>query len=230
LTDPPGIPPALTESLFLNYANLFNDLRTHLVFNIPITLAYSEKATQLPLPQICIPDTPVFHPDHTPHEEGRAALRAILEARIIAELLEEGQMTRLIVASGGNLRDLFQMVSNVADIAAIRTGGKGKINQADAAAAINDKRSAYVRSLGTSPYDVQPLTYEDKARRLVSIYKQQPGNDVPDPVLHSLLRARAVQEFNGTRWFGVHPLVVDTLIAHGKLKAAKGKAILGGTD
>lgn len=228
--DKPGIPAALTESLFLNYANLFNELRTHLVFNIPIALAYSEKAAQLPLPQVCIPDTPVFRPDHTQHEEGRAALRAVLEARIVPELFEEGQMMRLIVASGGNLRDLFQMVSNAADTAAIRTGGEGKINQADATVAINDKRSAYVRSLGTSPYDVQPLTYEDKAKRLISIYNQKPGNDVPDPVLHSLLRARAIQEFNGNRWFGVHPLVVDTLIAHGKLNAPAGKPILGGTD
>ena len=71
--------------------------------------------------------------------------------------------------------------------------------------------------------------YEEKARRLVSIYHQETGNDVPDGVLYKLLLARAVQEFNNIGWFGVHPLVVDILKAHGKLQARVGTNILGGT-
>src|SRR5207248_2071669 len=107
-----------------------------------------EKAAQLPLQRECIPDTPVFRPDHSPHDEGRAALRAVLEARIASELFEEGQMMRLIVASGGNLRDLFEMVANAADTAALRPGSEGRITYVDAAAAVSDKRSEYVRRLG----------------------------------------------------------------------------------
>ena len=228
--DKPGIPAAQTESLFLNYANIFNELRAHLVFNIPIALVYSEKAPQLPFRPICIPDTPVFHPDHMPHKEGREALRVILEARVNADLFEDRQMTRLIVASGGNLRDLFELVSAAADNAALRPGTVGKISEADATSAINEKRTEYVRRLGTSPHDAQPLTYEQKAERLASIYHQEPGSDDANAVLHSLLRARAIQEFNGKRWFGVHPLVVDYLKAQGKLTSALGGAVLGGTD
>ena len=50
-----------------------------------------------------------------------------------------------------------------------------------------------------------------------------------NPVLYSLLSARAVQEFNGQRWFGVHPLVVDVLAAQGKLDRLDSGAVLGGT-
>jgi hypothetical protein len=139
-------------------------------------------------------------------------------------------MDRLIVASGGNLRDLFEMVADAADRAAIAPGGQLRITVAAATDAINAKRSDYVRRLGTSPYDPQALTYEQKVSRLVGIYRREPGHAVPDPVLHSLLRARAVQEFNGERWFGVHPLVVDTLKRDGKLRPVKNQHVHGGTD
>ncbi len=232
--DKPGIPFEQTESLFLNYANIFKDLHTHLIFNIPISLVYSERAAQLPFSGErihCIPDTPVFHPDHTPHQAGRDALRAVLEARVVPKLFAEGQMTKLIVASGGNLRDLFQMTAQAADNAIL--GQRSQIGAADAEAAINNLRTEYERRLGESPFDeekVNKITYEMKAERLKSIYACDPVAKVPAPVLYSLLRARAVQEFNGTRWFGVHPLVVDILQAQGKLTASKEGQVPGGTD
>jgi hypothetical protein len=80
------------------------------------------------------------------------------------------------------------------------------------------------------PYDAAQLTYKQKAERLVAIYHQDPDYDVPDPVLYSLLNARAVQEFDGERWFGVHPLVVDILKAQGRLEAPEGGKVPGGTE
>ena len=228
--DRPGIPAPQTESLFLNYANIFNELHTHLVFNIPIALVYSEKAAQLSFQPICIQDTPVYHADHTPHAEGREALRVILEARISPDLFEDRQMTRILIASGGNLRDLFDLTGAAADNAALRPGTQGKISETDATRAINEKRTEYIRRLGTSQHDAQPITYEAKADRMVSIFNQEPGCEDANATLHSLLRARAVQEFNGKRWFGVHPLVVDYLKAQGKLKSELGGPVLGGTD
>lgn len=232
--DKPGIPFEQTESLFINYANVFKDLRAHLIFNIPIGLVYSERGAQLPFSGDrihCINDTPVFHQDHTPHQPGCEALQAVLQARVVPELFEGKQMTELIVASGGNLRDLFQMTAQAADNAILR--GSDKISKADTDAAINNLRTEYERRLGESPYDeekVNKISYEMKAERLKSIYEADPVAKVPAPVLYSLLRARAVQEFNGQRWFGVHPLVVDILRMQGKLVPdAEGK-IPGGTN
>ncbi len=65
--------------------------------------------------------------------------------------------------------------------------------------------------LGQSPYDVHQIRYEEKATRLLAVYRSTPDNDIPDAVLYSLLRGRAIQEFNADGWFGVHPLVVDIL-------------------
>jgi len=212
--DKPGIPVTQVEDLFLTYGNIFKELRTHLIFTIPVALGYSEQAVQLPLPSdriFAIPDTPVFAPDHQPHQEGRAAVCHVLEARIIPELFEESQMMRLIVASGGNLRDLFSLVAAAAINAILRSSPNGKIGAADVDAVISGLRTEYVRRLGRSPFDKKEIAYEEKARRLVEIYNCDENAKIPDATLYSLLRSRAVQEFNGERWYGVHPLVVDTL-------------------
>ncbi len=231
--DRPSIRPVLVEDIFLSYSNIFTEIRTHAIFTIPIGLVYSEKSPQLPCPRnriYIVPDTQVFDRGHQEFRAGRAALREILEARVSPRLFGPGQMKRLIVASGGNLRDLFGMVNQAADRALLRPAAKGKIGKVDADRVINELRTDYRGRLGVGPFDVAELTYAQKAERLVAIYNQAPDYDVPDPVLYSLLNARAVQEFNGDRWFGVHPLVVDILKAQGRLKAPEGGKVPGGTE
>ncbi|NKB17103.1 MAG: hypothetical protein HC770_01605 [Pseudanabaena sp. CRU_2_10] len=92
--DRAGITSTRIEDLFITYANIFRELRTHLIFNLPISLYYSSKAPQLPFANDCsfvLPDTPVFRQDHTPNEKGRAALQTVLEARMEATLFEQNQ-------------------------------------------------------------------------------------------------------------------------------------------
>jgi hypothetical protein len=144
------------------------------------------------------------------------------------DLFEPEQMTRLIIASGGNLRDLFTLVNYAADTATLRSSDK--IGAGDATAAIVNLRSDYQGRLGQSPYDPETVKYEDKADRLLKIYNSDKVADIPDAVLYSLLNARAVQEFNGQRWFGVHPLVVDILAKQNRLVRTESGELLGGTQ
>ena len=66
--------------------------------------------------------------------------------------------------------------------------------------------------LGESPYDPQPVTWAKRVERLKAIHLNEADAKVPDAALHLLLRARAVQEFNGEEGrFAVAPLVVDIL-------------------
>lgn len=231
--DKPGIRPGLVEDFFMNYANIFNDIQAHSVFTIPIGLAYSAKSTQLPCSRDrihLIPDTPVFDREHREFRAGRIALRRILEARVSSKLFGPGQMNRLIVASGGNLRDLFTMVSQAADEALLRPGAKGRIGKADVDRAVNDLRTDYTRRLGAGPYDAEKLTYEKKAEWLVDVYNQRPDCNILREESYPLLNARAVLEFDGERWFGVHPLVVDILKSQGRLVAPEGGKVAGGTE
>jgi hypothetical protein len=231
--DKSQIPVELVEGFFLNYGNVIKETQVHSLFTIPISLVYSERTRQLPYPNervYILPDTPVFDRDHKPCKEGRAALKEILTARVSADLFERNQMSRLIVASGGNLRDLFGMVERASKSARLRNSPNGKIGKADVDRAVAGLRTAYERSLGIGPFDKAKLTYLEKAERLLAVYHQQADAGVPDPVLYSLLNARAVQEFNGERWFGVHPLVVDILKRQGRLVADSNGKVPGGTE
>lgn len=212
--DRSGIPSDRIEELFITYANIFQELRANLIFTLPIGLYYSAKATRLPFSEDCsfvIPDTPMFDQSHAARSDGRSAVEKALAARMDLKLFEPEQLTRLIVASGGNLRDLFALINYAADGASIRKASQ--IGAGDADAAIVNLRSDYERRLGQSPYDPDEINYEAKASLLKQLYDGEKQAQVPNPVLYALLNARSVQEFNGQRWFGVHPLVVDILAA-----------------
>lgn len=237
--DKAGIPSDAIENLFITYANIFSALETHLIFNLPIGLYNSSPAIRLSFPperSLIIPDTPVFHPDHSPNEKGRKAIRSVLEARVTPDLFEADQMERLIVASGGNLRDLFALVNYAADTATLRNessqnnNSTPKIDQDDANSAIRNLRSEYERRLGQNPYDKDEITYEKKAELLKRIYDGDKEAQIPNPVLYALLNDRAVQEFNGERWFGLHPLVVDLLNVQGRIPLSPSGGVPGGTQ
>lgn len=233
--DKPGIRPDLIRQLFITYSNVFKDLRAHLIFTIPAALAYSSQAPQLPFPSdriLFIPDTPVYLQDHEQHNEGRRALVAVLKERVDPKLFKRGQIMRLVVASGGNLRDLFALVNEAADHAILRADDKDqKMGRKDVDAAINRMRAEYLGRLGISLFDEEEkITYEQKAQRLTSLHAGDPNAQVANPVLYSLLRSRAVQEFNGKRWYGVHPLVVDLLKEQGKLTPDEEGKVPGGLE
>jgi hypothetical protein len=209
-----GISGPQLQDMFVNYGSVFEQLRAHLIFTIPVGLVYSRGASRLPFASDCrfmIRDTPVYNADHTPHEEGRQALRAVLEARVDPALFAEGQLMSLIIASGGNLRDLFAMVRHAGDNAILRKPAVARIESSDITKAINAMRLEYTRNLGDSPYDLERISYEQKMAKLVAVWRSEPSVNIPDAVLYSLLRSRAVQEFNGRGRFGLHPLVVDIL-------------------
>jgi hypothetical protein len=213
----------------MQYGNVFEELRVSMIFTIPVWLAYSSEANRLPFGPYrpyAIHDTPVYDRQHNPHERGQEAVQTVLEARVSPSLFAPGQMTRLIVASGGNLRVLFALVLEAGQEARLRNPPAAVIGPDDAQAAIATMRQDYRRRLGQSPYDQNPIAYPQKLDRLMAVYNSTPDNEVQDPVLYSLLRGGAIQEFNGNGWFGVHPLVVDILKAQQHLKPQDP----GGTD
>lgn len=231
--DKPGISRPQVEQFFIVYANVIRELKAHLILTIPIDLAYSDRAAALPFPShrvLLVPDTPVYDAEHRPHLGGRAAVRGVLEARVDPAIFAAGQLDRLVVASGGNLRDLFSMVSSAADTAILRGTASGKVEAAHVDFVIYQMRSECLRRLGQSPYDPKALTYDQKVPKLLAIYEQKPAADVLDAVLNSLLRARAIQEFNGKRRLGLHPLVVETLREQGKLTVDENGKVAGGLE
>src|ERR1017187_1483788 len=190
-----GISPQQLQELFIQYGTVFQNLRVNMIFTIPVWLAYSPEANRLPFERHMIHDTPVYDRKHGSHESGRAAGQAVLEARVSPAPFAQGQMTRLIAASGGNLRDLFALVLDAGEGSRTRNPAATLIGPDDAKVAINKMRREYRMKLGQSPYDAHPIPYSEKLVRLLAVYGGTPDSDIPDPVLYSLLRGRAIQEF-----------------------------------
>jgi hypothetical protein len=216
--DKARIAPQRVQELFITYGNIFQDLSAHLIFSVPIGLYYSVGASQLPFTPNCsfiIPDTPVYTQDHLPNNHGREAVRSVLDARMDLNLFDSDQGLRLIVASGGNVRDLFTLVNYAADTAILRDGKR--IDSDDVLKAIYNLRSDYKGRLGQSPFSPDPIPYPEKVELLKQIYAGTADAQITNPAMYSLLGTRAVQEFNGKRWFGVHPIVVDILKEQGHL-------------
>ncbi|WP_218080814.1 hypothetical protein [Anthocerotibacter panamensis] len=222
--DRDSITPAQVESLFVHYGAIFTNTRVSLVFTLPVALYYSESGVRLPFSSsdsFLIPDTPVFQHDHTPNPVGIQAVQKVLTARVALNLFDPGQCERLILASGGNLRDLFALVNYAADSALLRSGQT--VNEHDVQGALNNLRSEYERRLGQSPFDREEVSYDQKVQCLLKIYAGEKIDQIPNRALYALLRARAVQEFNGNRWFGVHPLVVNILGEQDQLNHINGQ-------
>jgi hypothetical protein len=233
--DKPEVAPRAAEDFFITYSNVLRDLRAHFIFTLPVSIGYSDRADRLPIQQdliLCLPDIMVFNRDRSRHEDGHKEIRSLLEARIHPALFDHGSQDYLITASGGNLRDLFGIVLTAADRADEQ--GSDKIQMVHAKFAVRDLRTRYERKLGDSYYElqagVQQPSYEEKATCLVNLYKGKAEAQVPSPALYALLRARAVLEFNGERWFGVHPLVVDILVGQARIERPLQGPVPGGTE
>ncbi|MFA9202036.1 MAG: hypothetical protein ACEQSC_00595, partial [Candidatus Nanopelagicaceae bacterium] len=198
--DKSAIPRPLIEDLFINNADVFRKLRVHMILTLPLSLYYSGRAVELPFANdrcFVLPDTHVFYQDHQPNTSGQSAIAELLAARMLPTLFEPDQMARLILASGGNLRNLFTLTSYAADTAALRAATA--IGASDVHEAIENLRNEYQRRLGASPYDRDVITYQDKSDQLLKIYHGEQQDQIPNAVVYSLLESRAVQEFNGER-------------------------------
>ena len=208
-----GIEAESLRTLFIDYSRLFEQLSCHLLFVIPVGLAYTEDAERMPFGrerQFMIPDIAVFTKDHDIDEEGVGALVEVVSRRIRRELLDEDLARSLAVASGGNIRDLFDLLRRAALSAEVRAGAR--IERRDALEAVNAMRSDYRFRLGENLFDeASSIAIKTKLDKLEAIYSGDAAAQVPDKVLYVLLRQRIVLQFNGQYWFGVHPLVVDIL-------------------
>ena len=199
------------------------------LFVIPVGLAYTEDAERMPFGrerQFMIPDIAVYKKDHTPDEGGISALLDVLDKRIVASLLDTGIARLLSVASGGNIRDLFDLLNRAGLAAEAR--GAGRIERQDAEESIQELRGNYRFRLGETIYGAASgISLNAKLDKLEAVYRGDPAAQIPDKTLYVLLRQRLVLQY-GQVWFGVHPVAVDLL------KEQDGRSLKpdgpGGTD
>ncbi len=212
-----GIATDSLRRLFVDNSLLLERLKCHLLFVIPVGLAYIDDAERMPNGrerQFVVPDIPVFDRNHEPDLGGVEALLDVVDRRIDGALLEEPLARSLAIASGGNIRDLFDLLHRASLAAEVREASR--IERQDALEAIQALRGSYRQRLGETFFDAtNSITIQDKLAKLAAVYRGDKAAQIADKVLYLLLRQRMVLQFDGEGWFGVHPLVVDLLKEQG---------------
>ena len=92
--------------------------------------------------------------DHSEDEAGISALLDVIDKRLDPSLLEAGVARSFSEASGGNIRDLFDLLKRAGLASEVR--GSGKIEHRDAVESVQELRSNYRFRLGENVYDAAP--------------------------------------------------------------------------
>lgn len=180
------------EAIFSEYADDLKLPGVHVVYTVPI---YVQPALGLRRDVLNIK---VAHPDQTPWEPGLAALRAVVARRAPGgdvERLLGDHLDKLILASGGLIRDLLRLIGEVIL----------RVDHLPAADDVVTAAESAVRSnmqLALSQEQVQILTQVHTSHALVPSREQWP--DATD----LMARGALLRYPNGEQpWYGIHPLL-----------------------
>jgi len=194
--------------LFVDHTGLLADLQTSIIYTVPIYLVHSPERSRLEgYFQIrTLPMIKTYDQSGKRSEAGWTVLREIISRRLNTEkLFEPAALDLAIEKTGGILRDLLRVTQTASDVA--RYAGEPRISLTAMQYSLNELKSAYrnsVRGRGA-------ITTEQLYEKMKMIAREPSGLVPVDDALQLLLYTQAVIEYNGKGWYGLHPLMRETL-------------------
>jgi energy-coupling factor transporter ATP-binding protein EcfA2 len=214
----------LVESIYRNNIKVLFSPRFRIVFTIPVSAIQDPQvmgaltSEGIVRPQL-FPVTK-FYPKEDCHDpEAEPIARAVdkflevLTRRIPADRIEPGTARRMVLQSGGVMRELVRIGRECCTECMVQMELEPdrtdlKINDEVLNVAIRNLRNDFARQLGTDLYPV-----------LVQVYKTLNNDDTDGDAFVKLLHGLMVLEYqNDDLWYDVHPIVVDLLQRKGLLK------------
>lgn len=194
----------VTASFVRVFSTYAKDLRfenLHVVYTVPPWLKVANKGLLgLYDSTTTLPCVKIRGRDGQPDEEGLALLSTIVERRAPRwrELFEEeGQLRRLLLASGGYLRDLFQLL-------------KGCLRAARSRLPLTNDEVELVMAQYSNHY--RPISHADAKwlQRIATTHEAELEQLGQLSILASYFDAHLVLCYvNGQEWYDVHPLIAD---------------------
>lgn len=141
-----------------------------------------------------------------PQPKPLATLQEVLAKRINSELVEPETTERIIIYSGGVLREVIRIANECCRICLrlVRRNSEDpdiKINNKVLAEALNKFRIDFDTRIGNADYEILESTYMDSK-----------PNDPNDQRFRDLLHGLYILEYRNARlWYDVHPIVADLL-------------------
>ncbi len=149
---------------------------------------------------------------------GFEVVRKIILARIDQKAIDPGALDLLVRKTGGVLQHAFEVLRN----AALMDSAAVPLKEKEIVEALKAKRNEFWSEIALPIEPVPGVTsVEQLYDRLTEYAKGQlaGARNAPkvDAINHILLRSCALVEYNGDRWYGVHPLVIDNLKELGRI-------------
>lgn len=225
------IPLDVATRLFKFHANQLTALKTNVLFTFPIALINNPDFRSIssyfdlcePLPMV-----KVNNRDGSINFEGRKSLKEMVARRMDLSLFEsEEYLDRMIAISGGCIRDLFLMILDAGETAAIDE--KDKIGKDEWISAYQKLKNEYSHLLADKlvpredGYQEVAISVARYKAALIKLADAPPEEKVVDNLEEELdLRQNlAILSYNGVEWCDVHPVMKDILKDRGLLKTSQ---------
>lgn len=189
--------------IFVLHRRALLSLKLNMIISFPIYMVYTPDFSMIRddfNKCILYSMIKVNNKDHTRYDAGINIMKKIVEKRMDCSLIDDDALDLIVLKSGGAIRDMFYMLSEAA---------LDKLNNEELDTPINVDEARNVVQRLKSEYE-RNITSQEQYETLIRIYEEpQPTNT--DEHLSKLLQTLSVIEYNGERWCGVHPVLVDFL-------------------
>ncbi|MEO0408493.1 MAG: ATP-binding protein [Cyanobacteria bacterium P01_A01_bin.135] len=198
-----------------NVKSLFSP-RIRVVFTIPIAVireagllvtldSESDMRAMLPVTKF-YPKDVAHEPAAAPLEKNVGMLEEILEKRIPNHLIEPAVRRRIVLLSGGVLREMMRIGQEccrecMLELELNPDSADVKISADILAEAVKSIRNQFARPLGSNRYELLTKTYENFT----------PPDAMSDDFLELLHGLYVLEYENDDLWYDLHPVVTDLL-------------------
>ncbi len=205
---------ATARQVFVEKTNILTGLNANIIYTIPIFTFHSPDARILHTQfqqAVSLPMIKVTGPDGA-RAAGFEITREIITKRLGVDALNEEAMNLLIEKTGGVLQHAFEAIIG----ATLMRNASVPLQMEHIRYSLNRKK-ADLRTEITLPYEPVPgLEHREQLyeRLRVCLRKQRAGDPEHiggQAIDQVLLKSCALVEYNGERWLGVHPLVMEIL-------------------
>lgn len=207
----------LVEEIYKNNINALFQPKLRIVFTIPIAVIRDielrtilQTASGSPIQQMEVAKFFSRADRHSlqavPQAGKMDVFLQVLRKRLPQELVEPETARRMILSSGGVIRELVRIARACCSQALLLIRSQPdrtdiRINDEILELALRDLRNDFAASLGTSRYQI-----------LATTYREAEPSEINDPEFLLLLHGLYVLEYrNDDVWYDIHPIVVELL-------------------
>lgn len=199
-----------TTDIFVEHPTYFKKINLRLVLTAPIWLKYmpefagvcsSSFTKAVRYPMIAVVDC-----NHNKIPHGYNALHDIVMAHVEQSLISDSALDLAILMSGGQIRDLLEIISNAAAFC-LQVSGSSIIDDLSVRKAFQNLQESFEDRLRKEDADILMKIIKNPLDLLDTSYSK----------LHELMYSGAILEYNGKQWRGVHPAAMACLVKSGLL-------------